>query len=67
MPWYVRTALGAFSVVLPSTVIKSTDIGIAAVELAAGTKGWDERDGENVIDNAKLKRMAEAYKKEMGV
>lgn len=63
----MTTAVSVLSYVMPSITIDARDLGLAAVELAAGTRGWDERDKDQYfINNTQLKRMAEVYKREMG-
>lgn len=43
-------------------MIKSTDLADACIQLATG-KGWEKRDAkEHAIENADLKRLAEAYR-----
>ncbi|WVQ79347.1 hypothetical protein IAT38_001444 [Cryptococcus sp. DSM 104549] len=52
----LRYSFTAFKQVAPSMVIESSDLGMACVDLSVG-KGWDLRDEEGVINNAKLKSM----------
>ncbi|WWC73763.1 uncharacterized protein I206_107735 [Kwoniella pini CBS 10737] len=54
-------AMGAiFRPIMPSMIIDSSDLGIACVGLAQG-KGWDQRDAEGVINNPKLRQMAQDW------
>ncbi|WWC65762.1 uncharacterized protein I303_108384 [Kwoniella dejecticola CBS 10117] len=54
-------AMGAiFRPIWPSMIIDSPDLGVACVGLAQG-KGWDQRDAEGVINNPKLRQMAQDW------
>lgn len=46
-------------------MIRSTDLADACIQLATG-KGWEKRDAEqHAIENADLKRLAEAYRQSL--
>lgn len=64
--WYNRIILDALSYVWPSGMIKSTDLADACLRLAGG-KGWDLRSEEHAIENADLKRLAEAYRESLAM
>ncbi|WWC92742.1 uncharacterized protein L201_007701 [Kwoniella dendrophila CBS 6074] len=49
-----------FNPIWPSMVINASDLGRACVGLAEG-KGWDQRDPEGVINNPKLRQMAQDW------
>lgn len=62
--FFNRSFLTAFNWLLPSQMIKSDDLAVAAVNLAAG-RGWDERDAEHVIYNKQLLKMAQDFSSQM--